>query len=41
MFKEAEEKRLTSGELSRMRRRRRLPQRSWNILNNWLIKYFN
>ncbi|EFX64592.1 hypothetical protein DAPPUDRAFT_118046, partial [Daphnia pulex] len=27
MFKEAEEKRLTSGELSRMRRRRRLPQR--------------
>ena len=31
MFKEAEEKRLTSGELSRMRRRRRIPQRSWNI----------
>ena len=27
MFKEAEEKRLTSGELSRLRRRRRLPQR--------------
>lgn len=35
MFKEAEEKRHTSGELSRMRRRRRLPQRSWNILSNW------
>lgn len=27
MFKEAEEKRLNSGDLSRMRRRRRLPQR--------------
>lgn len=27
MFKEAEEKRLTSGDLSRFRRRRRLPQR--------------
>lgn len=41
MFKEAEEKRLTSGELSRMRRRRRLPQRFWMFLRLVIHAVFN